>query len=101
VEISNKGVQILLNRMDSFPDEFVNRSIKGPWEWVMMLVERRVIASRDSDGDPIHKYELPFLTDDEVNALYEKYLSVQGEAFTNRVMSQLLIRDQERSKPKR
>jgi hypothetical protein len=98
VEISNKGVQILLNRMESHPEEFIRAPmILRPtmprglmrWDWVLEPILRRVANNHANTHD--QRIDLPFLTDNEVNALYDKYLRIQGDAFTNRVMGELLI----------
>jgi len=86
----NKGVQILLARMESHPQEFnvleAPRFQTSPWHWIADPLIRRV---RDDEHVP-----LCFLTDEEVTILFEKLMSVQGDAFTRRVMRQLLDGDQ-------
>lgn len=98
----NKGVEILLSRMESHPEEFdwhhrrvsaVNvADVFGRWDWVIEAVVRRV-ENKHQDTDA-YRIELRFLTNQEVDALYDKYMSVQGGAFTKRIMSELL-RDEE------
>jgi hypothetical protein len=86
VEI-NKGVQILLERMSSNPDEFVP-SLKGgyqhKWRDILISVEMRVNGGKD------YKDQLAFLTDKEVKALWEKMQSLRGDLFTKQVMNTLL-----------
>ena len=91
VDIKNKGVLILLNRMDSHPEEFTERRNLGArsrWDWIIEQVSRRVFNGHK--GDSKNRLDLPFLTDEEVDALHDKYQQLQGQAFTNKVMSELL-----------
>jgi hypothetical protein len=83
----NKGVQILLERMSSNPDEFVP-SLRGgylaKWRDILISVEMRV------NGGKEYKDQLPFLNDKEVKALWEKMQSLRGDLFTKQVMDTLL-----------
>jgi hypothetical protein len=83
----NKGVQILLERMNSNPDEFIP-TVRGnyPDKWgdIILSIEMRATGGKD------YKDQLFFLTDKEVRALWEKMQSLQGELFTKRVMNTLL-----------
>ena len=83
----NKGVQILLERMSSNPDEFIPNILNeypAKWRDIVMAVQMRV------NGGKEYKDQLPFLNDREVKALWEKMQSLQGELFTKRVMNTLL-----------
>jgi hypothetical protein len=94
--IKNKGVEILLNRMDSHPEEFTERRNLGSrtrWDWLIEQVSRRVLNSHKSDSK--YRLDLPFLSDKEVDALHDKYQQLQGQAFTNRIMSELLDEPEE------
>jgi len=86
VEI-NKGVQILLERMSSNPDEFVP-DIQGKyppkWRNILLSVEMRVKGGKDYED------QLPFLNDKEIKALWQKMQQLQGELFTKQVMNTLL-----------
>jgi hypothetical protein len=103
--VVNKGVEILLNRMDSHPEEFVRQPLlvrtgRGAtgamrWDWVIESLLRRVENNHTSTFD--YRLDLPFLSNEEVNILYDKYLRIQGEAFTQRVMSELLKEDRARA----
>jgi hypothetical protein len=98
LDIKNKGVAILMNRMDSHPEEFTERRNLGArtrWDWLIEQVSRRVFNGHKSDSN--YRLDLPFLTDAEVDALYDKYQQTQGQAFTNRIMSELL--DEPEAKP--
>jgi uncharacterized small protein (DUF1192 family) len=83
----NKGVQILLERMSSNPDEFIPSLRDGypaKWRDVILSVEMRVKGGKD------YQDQLPFLSDVEIIALWQKILKLQGELFTKRVMDTLL-----------
>ena len=88
--ISNQGVQILLNRMQSHPEEFVETK-NNRWAWVIEKV--LVLVEDKNEANSHHSLPLPFLTNDEVEDVYDKYMSIQGEAFTHRVMRELLEDD--------
>jgi hypothetical protein len=83
----NKGVQILLERMSSNPDEFVPDMMgKYPPKWrnIILSVDMRVKGGKDYED------QLPFLNDKEIKALWLKMQELQGELFTKRVMNTLL-----------
>jgi hypothetical protein len=83
----NKGVQILLERMSSNPDEFVpdiHGKYPPKWRDIILSVYMRVEGGKD------YKDQLPFLTHEEIKALWKKMQSLQGELFTKRVMNTLL-----------
>ena len=83
----NKGVQILLERMSSNPDEFIPTLRDGypaKWRNILVSVEMR------TNGGKEYKDQLSFLNDKEIKALWEKMQSLQGELFTKRVMDTLL-----------
>ena len=87
----NAGVEILLGRMESHPEEF-------QWDngtrWVWLL---RMLDGEDPEGR-----DLSFLPDEEIQALRSKFNSIQGEAFTRTVMRELLVDDEveKHSRPK-
>jgi hypothetical protein len=90
----NKGVQILLERMSSNPDEFVPTLRDGysqKWRNILISVEMRVNGGKD------YKDQLAFLTDKEVKALWEKMQSLRGDLFTKQVMNTLLSESTELS----
>jgi hypothetical protein len=83
----NKGVQILLERMRSNPDEFVpnvNGHYPDKWRRIIMAVEMRTNGGKD------YKDQLPFLSNEEIKALWDGMQQLQGELFTKRVMNILL-----------
>ena len=79
----NQGVQILLDRMDTNPEEFDDYT--GKWGDIIGAVHaRKSIPEENSKDAP-----LPFLTTPEVNALYEKLEDVRRENFTADVLRRL------------
>jgi len=90
----NKGVQILLERMRSNPDEFVpnvNGHYPDKWRRIIMAVEMRTNGGKD------YKDQLPFLSNEEIKALWDGMQQLQGELFTKRVMNTLLLDAEELS----
>ena len=82
-DVMNQGVQILLDRMDTNPEEFDDYT--GKWGDIIGAVHaRKSIPEAHSKDAP-----LPFLTDPEVNALYEKLEDVRRENFTSDVLRRL------------
>jgi hypothetical protein len=80
----NQGVQILLERMDTNPEEFEEGS-SSKWADIMNAVTaRKNIPEAHAKNAP-----LPFLTDPEVNALYDKLEDVRRENFTSDVLRRL------------
>ena len=92
VKDMNKGVQILLERMDSHPQEFWTGSPK--WMDILSVVITRVRKLDDkTPSAPKTTKEIlieTFLTDDEVIVLYNKLQTVLAEEFTQNVMKRLL-----------
>ena len=87
----NKGVQILLERMRSNPDEFVP-TVRGnypdKWSKIIMAIGMRTNGGKD------YKDQLPFLSDDEIKALWDGMQQLQGDLFTKKVMN-ILLQDAE------
>jgi hypothetical protein len=80
----NTGVQILLERMDTNPEEFIEGGY-SKWNDIVNAVHAR------KNTPEAHKNTapLPFLTEPEVNALYEKLEDVRRENFTADVLRRL------------
>lgn len=100
----NEGVEILLSRMDSHPEEFEMDyatdmhgviSTSDRWGHILVRVQQRmdqIIASGTNANTQLgyNTRALPFLSDEEVVQVYEKWASLQGPAFTREVMRRLL-----------
>jgi hypothetical protein len=71
----NKGVQILLKRMESNPEEFINGS---KWNTIVDNVRKKVYR---------------FITQEEATAVDNKLMELEAQRFTNTVMSTLLKQD--------
>jgi hypothetical protein len=83
-DVMNQGVQILLERMDTNPEEFEEGS-SSKWADIMNAVTaRKNIPEAHAKNAP-----LPFLTNPEVNALYDKLEDVRRENFTSDVLRRL------------
>lgn len=99
----NKGVQILLQRMESHPQEFVpDLHSTYPHKWRMLLtkVDNRIQQIKTTGTDRklekgIYTPDLSFLQDDEIQALHAKVQSIRGDLFTKEVMNTLLVAEQE------
>lgn len=90
----NKGVQILLQRMESHPQEFVpDLHSTYPHKWRMLLtkVDNRMHHAKSKRGEETYMPELTFLQDDEIQALHSKLQSIRGDLFTKEVMNTLLV----------
>lgn len=89
----NQGVQILLDRMDTNPEEFEDDFALGGGKWydIVQAVHARKNAPEAHRKDA----PLPFLTDPEVNALYDKLEDVRRENFTAAVLRRLADTPQE------
>ena len=83
----NQGVQILLERMRSNPDEFVpdlHGKYPPKWRNIILAVEMR------TEGGKGYEDQLPFLSNEEIKALWDGMQQLQGELFTKQVMNTLL-----------
>ena len=83
----NQGVKILLERMRSNPDEFIP-TVHGyypkKWQDILLAVQMRAEGGKD------YQDQLPFLSDEEIKALWGSMQQLQGELFTKKVMNTLL-----------
>ena len=97
----NQGVQILLERMSSNPDEFVPDIFGAyPRKWRDMIndIEYRVRSKGlQPKADEMPVVPLPFLNDEEIDALWNKMQQLQGDLFTKKVMNTLLTDTRELS----
>jgi len=111
----NRGVKMLLARMDSNPEEFTESSENryedsGKWDRLVSEIHQRMeFIDRDNgyDRDPPkpvaelgfrHVKPLAYLTDEEATLLYSKLLEARRGVFDQRVMKVLLGGDEIRSK---
>jgi hypothetical protein len=83
----NQGVQILLDRMDTNPEEFEYDIARGGGKWSDIV--QAVHARKNAPEAHKNTAPLPFLTDPEVNALYDKLEDVRRENFTSDVLRRL------------
>lgn len=82
----NKGVEILLTRMESNPEEFVpdvNGRYPKKWRETLEHLQARVQDKNAQD-------RLMFLADADINMLWAKMQSIRGDLFTKQVMNTLL-----------
>lgn len=102
----NKGVEMLLRRMESHPEEFADtydpyrdRSTEGKWDSIIREVLHRVeVIDRDnghkdaSNGVHPHRYGKPlgYLSDEEILTLLAKLDETRAKVFEHRVMATLL-----------
>jgi hypothetical protein len=86
-DVMNQGVQILLDRMDTNPEEFEYDIARGGGKWSDIV--QAVHARKNAPEAHKNTAPLPFLTDPEVNALYDKLEDVRRENFTADVMRRL------------
>jgi hypothetical protein len=104
VDEMNKGVQILLQRMESHPQEFVpDLHSNYPHKWRMLLtkVDNRIQYAKTKHVDrnaDLYTPELSFLQDDEIQALHAKVQSIRGDLFTKEVMNTLLVAEDDLQK---
>ena len=94
----NQGVQILLERMRSNPDEFVPDLMGNyprKWRNIIQEIEYRTKSKNIKPKvDEILVIPLPFLTDEEVDAVWSGMQQLQGDLFTKKVMG-ILLQDAE------
>lgn len=90
----NAGVEILLGRMESHPEEFQWDNGTARWSWVLRMVHGEKGYANEPWGP-----DLSFLPDEEIQTLRSKLHSIQGEAFTRTVMRELLVDDEGEKDP--
>ena len=94
----NQGVEILLKRMESHPEEFcidLNQEwqgTEGKWQHVTRCIYTRmqqlgqIVPTLPASSTVV----LPFLTNEEVQALHTKLMSIQSDAFTEMVVRNIM-----------
>lgn len=89
----NKGVEILLERMESNPNEFGydDPLLARKWRDITEQISQRYQAIIGSPDTERHwKYALDFLEDEEITTLHNKLKALRAEEFTKDVMGRLL-----------
>ena len=91
----NKGVQIILERMKSNPEEFMLNDllVTSKWADVVVGIRQRMtkMAQYPTTQDALYSVEeLSYLTDEEVIAMDTALKGVRRDDFTKRVMGKLL-----------
>lgn len=108
----NQGIEILLARMDSHPQEFEMDWQDGPytapggrWDAIIHQIRSRYHFIQRAGRADIYSSAgngtlppLPFLSDEEVIQVYQKWESLQGPAFTRHIMQNLLDPQEETGK---
>ncbi len=84
----SEGVQLLLQRMESHPDEF--DLDRGKW-----ASELNVVYARVSGKTPPQRAE-PWLSTAEVEALWNKYVEIKQRDFHGHVMKKLFDDEEEK-----
>lgn len=79
IEDMNEGVQIIIERMETHPEEF-SHGIHEKWSDIIGDIMQRV----KDKADPV-----PFLDDHEVKAIYDKLRDLERQEFTARVLRRL------------
>ena len=93
----NKGVEILLSRMESNPDEFfIHNKEAAKWRDIVEQVYSRAdVIHKNPDAQKHWAHLLPFLSDEEILELHNKLQSIRAEEFTQDIMKRLLDEDGE------
>lgn len=89
----NKGVQILLERMQSNPEEFIpdwRGDYPPKWKRKLDAIARRATHIHATKKDPDYYPELPFLSDKEILELWNDMQNILANRFTEEVMATLL-----------
>jgi hypothetical protein len=89
----NKGVQILLERMDSNPDEFGfdDPMLSRKWRDITEQISQRYQSIiKNPDAKNHWHYHLDFLEDEEIVTLHNKLKTIRADEFTRDVMARLL-----------
>jgi hypothetical protein len=97
----NKGVQILIERMNSNPDEFIPDVIgnyPSKWRDTLRDIEYRVkLRGVKLKPEEMLTIPLPFLDEQEIDAVWNKMQQLQGDLFTKKIMNTLLTDTRELS----
>jgi len=89
----NLGVEVIMKRMETHPEEFqwgVGGGLACKWHWFVDALLRTVFYP--SQSVPIDS-QLFFIPKEDIDLLYAKLCTIQGEAFSRRVVSQIFSID--------
>lgn len=95
----NTGVEILIERMKSNPEEFIDEKgslvdgdtvVRGRWNKIIIsvLTKKKVRIVKKQTEDVYWK-ELSWLTDEEIDALYDAFMETMRNRFTGDIMVKL------------
>jgi hypothetical protein len=95
----NAGVEILIERMKSNPEEFIDEKgslvdgdtvVRGRWNKIIIsvLTKKKVRIVKKQTEDVYWK-ELSWLTDEEIDALYDAFMETMRNRFTGDIMVKL------------
>lgn len=87
----NKGVEILLERMEQFPDEFVDSDtgeFGGRWHEIVLNVLRRKKVIQDLFNVDSN-IPLPYLSEEEIDALTAGLVGIHRNNFTADIIEEL------------
>jgi len=95
----NAGVEIIIERMKSHPEEFIEDKgslidgdtvVRGRWHKIILAVltkkKVRVVKNKQED---VYWKELSWMTDEEIDALYDGFMEMMRNKFTGDVMVKL------------
>jgi len=78
------GVQLLLQRMQSHPEEF-DVANNSKWLWFVDALVGTLYTPTDALTYPLHR-QLRFISREDLEMLYAELSKMQGSAFTDRVV---------------
>lgn len=89
----NKAAEILLQRMETHPDEFYSNHTK--WTFAKNAIINRYmevheLVTKAYPPVPVQPYQICPFTDEEVEVLYAKLKQIVGEEFLSTVLNNLL-----------
>ena len=95
----NAGVEILIERMKSNPEEFIQEKgslidgdtvVRGRWNKIILAVlTKKKVRVVKRQTDDVYWKELSWLTDEEVDALYDAFMEMMRNRFTGDIMVKL------------
>jgi len=95
----NAGVEILIERMKSNPEEFIQEKgsivdgdtvVSGRWNKIILAVlTKKKVRVVKRQTDDVYWKELSWLTDEEVDALYDAFMEMMRNRFTGDIMVKL------------